>query len=358
MYLVVGFVLVEEVVIRSEFLGCLRILEILLYKVLIHWETEIFVDSYDAAQISPAPCRHKALAKSGLFDPEEAVSFGLEVGDDRGVYARAIRIRSPRVEIRLHIDPLESVPDDDVEFLGVPVVFDRVSGGHDDPAFRYLVLAECLELQELQHRRCKSLRSAVDLVKEKYAFLEPCVCHHIVDGGDDLAHRVLGDIVLGIAISLVDYLRKSERRLPGVMGDRIADQPDAKLFSDLAHYSCFAYSRRPHQKERPLIFYRQHIIAESVLDRIGLDGIDHLLLGLCYVHSSNSPSSGLYNSKSPSSGILCIDIRRAVISDLPASFDWMIYLSMSPCSRPRLAMPFIAGTLLFLMIHSITSSSY
>ena len=109
----------------------------------------------------------------------------------------------PHGIVRFHVNAFQAVPCDNVELVDGVVVLRRVARRHHDPAVRYAVAAEHLVLQELQHDGGQRLRHAVDLVQKQDALPLAGGLHHVVHGGDDLAHGVLGDVVLHAAVDLV-----------------------------------------------------------------------------------------------------------------------------------------------------------
>ena len=95
--------------------------------------------------------------------------------------------------------------------------------------------AEDLVLQELQHGGGQGLADAVDLVQEEDALPLAGGLHGLVDGGDDLAHGVLGDLIL---LSVKDLLLdegQAQGALPGVVGHGVGHQAHVQLLGDLLH---------------------------------------------------------------------------------------------------------------------------
>ena len=124
----------------------------------------------------------------------------------------------PHLKIRLDFDFLETVKHRDVEFTHRIVVFRRVSRGHDNPAFRHTVAAECLILQKLQHTRSQGFGNAVDFIQKENACLSAASFHLIIDAGQDFTHRVFGNTVFLSAVFLFHDIGKTECALSGVVG--------------------------------------------------------------------------------------------------------------------------------------------
>ena len=85
------------------------------------------------------------------------------------MHAVVQRVFLPGVVVRLHVDALQAVPGDDVEFPHRIVELRLVARGDHHPAPGHGPAAKGLELEELQHGRRKRLRDTVDLVQEQYA---------------------------------------------------------------------------------------------------------------------------------------------------------------------------------------------
>ena len=199
--------------------------------------------------------------------------------------AAAVSILLPGVEIRLHIDALEPVPGDDVEFPDGIIILRGVACRHHDPALRHPMAAEDLVLQKLQHSRCQGLGHAVDLVEKENALPDIGLLHAVINGGNDLRHGVFGHIILCSAVILPDDKRQTQGALAGVMGHGIADDADAQFLGDLLHDGGLADARRAHEEHRPLPLQRDFVFSVDVFGQIGGDGILDLVLRFFDVHT-------------------------------------------------------------------------
>ena len=88
----------------------------------------------------------------------------------------------PYIKVCLHIDLLDTVQSDHIEFPDGFVIFRRVACCDDYPAFRHLLVSEGFSLKELQHHRCQCFRYAVDLINKQDAFFQTCFFHFVVNG--------------------------------------------------------------------------------------------------------------------------------------------------------------------------------
>ena len=68
----------------------------------------------------------------------------------------------------------------------------------------------------------------------------------------------------------------------------IGDQPDPQFGSDLLHNSSLAYSRRSHQKNRPLVFNCDLIFSVLILGEICDDRVLDLFFCILDIHSDIS----------------------------------------------------------------------
>ena len=59
----------------------------------------------------------------------------------------------PYIKVCLHIDLLDTVQSDHIEFPNGFVIFWRIACCDDHPAFRHLLVSEGFSLKELQHHR-------------------------------------------------------------------------------------------------------------------------------------------------------------------------------------------------------------
>ena len=161
-------------------------LDVLPHQPGIHLQALLFEDLDGVAQVDPAARRDELPAFRRFLYEVEAVLVQVQKRGDGIVHARVNCIRAPNGVIRLHVHALDAVERDDVEFVYGAVVFGRVARRDNDPAIGHAVLAEGLELQELQHGRRQRFGHAVDFVQKEYAFGNAGVFHEFVDGGDDL----------------------------------------------------------------------------------------------------------------------------------------------------------------------------
>ena len=291
-HLVVGAVLVEQVVVDCEILGDFPVLQILAHQILVNFQLVLLIQPHHVRQIRPAPGGDEPLAVHGGLHLVEVRLFDLQVGHHGGVGGPAVGVFLPGVEVGLHVHPLEPIPGDDVELPDGVVIFRRVARRHHDPALRDLVAAENLVLQKLEHGGGQGLGHAVDLVQEQNALLHPGVLHQVVDGGNDLAHGVLGHVVLLAAVGLADDEGQAQGALAGVVGHGVAHQPHPQLRRDLLHDGGLADARRAHQEHGPLLFNGDDVATELVLGKIRRHGVLDLRFSLFDVHNKTSLFTG------------------------------------------------------------------
>ena len=199
---------------------------------------------------------------------------------------RALRhgVGLPRPEVGLHADLLHTVERDHVELVHRLVVLRRVAGAGDDPPLGHRMAPERLELQKLQHGGVERLGHAVDLVEEQDAAPHPALLHVGVHRRDDLAHGVLGGLVLQALEFLVHDERQPERALARVVRHGVGHQADAQLLRDLRHDGRLADAGRTHQEHGALSRGVQKGPPLVVHREVRLDRIFHLLLCFRNVH--------------------------------------------------------------------------
>ena len=222
-------------------------------------------------------------------------------------------VRLPHAVVLLHVDALHPVQRHHIEVPDGLVVLRRVARRHDQPPLRQGLVAEGLALEELEHHGGQGLADAVDLVQEEDSLLQPGPLHQPVDGGQDLAHGVLGDGDLLPAVGALFDEGQADGTLPGVVGDGVGHQAHAGLGGDLLHDLGLAHARRAHQQHRPLAHRGDQVVAQLVPGQIRLQGVGDLLLCLFDVHI-RTPYSWGSSSKSMRSMPSCSAASRAARS--------------------------------------------
>ena len=151
------------------------------------------------------------------------------------------------------------------------------------------MISKRLSLKKLEHRRCKRLRYAVDLIDEQKSLGESGLLNLIIDRSDNLTHRVLRHCILFSAVILVLDKRKSNRTLSRVVRDRVCDKTNLALLRDLLHDLRFSDSRRSDQKHRSLANRRNRICPVLILRQVCLDCILDFLFCTFDIHDSSPP---------------------------------------------------------------------
>ena len=194
----------------------------------------------------------------------------------------------PDGEFGLNVDAAHPVQRNQVELPHALVVFRRVAGGHDNPAFRHGLVAKGLALQELQHGGRQRFADAVDLVDEQNAVFLAGAFHGGIDTGNDLAHGVLGHTAGFAAVVPLPDKRQAHGTLPGMVGDGVGHQSNVALLGNLLHDLGFAHTRRSHQQDGTLAHRRNQRRAGIVTGQIGLYGMFDFLFGTLDVHGLSS----------------------------------------------------------------------
>ncbi len=200
------------------------------------------------------------------------------------MHARLTRVFLPCLKVGLHLELAQAVERDDVELVHRSVVRRRVTCAHHHPAIGNAVASERFELQELKHRRIKRLGNAVDLVKEQNAARTTRLGHVVVNRGDDLRHRVLGNVNVAAAVLLAHHNGKAQRALTRVMGHRVRNQADAQLIGDLRHDGSLADTRRAQQENGALVCNGDAVHPGFVFRQVCLNRLLDLLFRICDVH--------------------------------------------------------------------------
>ena len=158
----------------------------------------------------------------------------------------------PHIVVRLHINALQPIPCNNIEFPDRVVIFRRITCSDHNPAVGYTVPSEYLVLQKLQHGRGQGFRHTVDLVQEQNTLSETGALHHVIDRSNNLGHGVLGHTIFHTAVDLLLDKWQTKRALPGVVGHGITDETHTQFFCHLFHDGSLANAGRAHQKNGPL----------------------------------------------------------------------------------------------------------
>ena len=105
-----------------------------------------------------------------------------------------------------------------------------------------------------------------------------------MDGGQNLAHGVLGDGVGLAAEGLLLDKGQAHGALAGVMGDGVSHQTHSGLPGDLLHDLGLADTGRAHQQHGALADGGDHVGSQLVLHEICLQCIENFLFCLFDVH--------------------------------------------------------------------------
>ena len=190
----------------------------------------------------------------------------------------------PDTVISLHINSADTIQGYHIKLSDRFVVLRRVSGCHNDPAFRDLLITKHFPLQKLQHGRRQCLRHTVDLIDKKDSLVKPGLLHPAVYTGNDLTHRVFGDGICLSSIRGFPDKRQSNRTLSGMMSNIIGNQSDLTLSGNLLHDLRFTDSGRSDQKDRSLAKRRNTIIPQIILIQICLYGMFNFIFCFFNVH--------------------------------------------------------------------------
>ena len=201
----------------------------------------------------------------------------------------------PDAEVLLDVDLFHAVERHNVKFAHGFIVLGRISGRHDHPSCRELLIAERFALQKLEHHRRQRLRDAVDLVEEQDALGNARALDLAVDRCDDLAHRVARHRALLAAEPHLFDKRQSERGLARVVSQRIGNQSHAGLLRDLLHDLGLADARRADEQHRPLPDGRNAPRAELVLRQISAQRVLDLLFCSFDIHEKHLGLVSVYS---------------------------------------------------------------
>ena len=153
----------------------------------------------------------------------------------------------PYIEIRFNIDSFYAVQSDNIKFSGRFIVFNRISGGSNDPAGWNRMCTKCFILQKLQHSGNQRFGYTVDLIDKKDSFFTAGFFHLFINRSNDLAHSVLCYGIFSSLKILFYNDRETDSTLACMMRNCISDQADSTFSGGLFHDRCFADAGRTNQ---------------------------------------------------------------------------------------------------------------
>ena len=162
-------------------------------------------------------------------------------------------VGEPDGKLRKHLDLPHTVKRCHIKFPHRFIIFRRISGGHDQPVIRDVLIAEFFVLQKLQHYRSEGLGDAVNFIEKEDTPLLSGLLHAVIDRGDDLAHRVFRCMYHFPFDSTCADLRKAHGTLTRMVCHRVGNKPHTALFCDLLHNCRFSDARRADQENGTLL---------------------------------------------------------------------------------------------------------
>ena len=205
---------------------------------------QLLINIQQFRQVFPSTSCNKLCPVYIRNDFIEILRAQFQITEQRREKSTLTGIFFPDCQIGFNIHPPDTVEGDDIKIAYRFVIFRRVSGGNNQPAFRKRLVAEGLALQKLQHRRSKRLRNAVDLIDEQNSLFFTRF-DSFPDTGEDFTHGISGNASGFSTIDRFFNKRKSDRRLTGVVGDGIGHQTDTAFFGSLCDNLGFTDTRRP-----------------------------------------------------------------------------------------------------------------
>ena len=264
-HLIVRSVLIIKSQIAGEILRDHPVLDVLADHLTVYGFSKDLINLDQTGKILPTSGCGKDLSVYGILHPVEIFSAKLQIGDHRRMNSLLVGVFLPYIKVCLHINLLDTIQSDHIEFPDGFVIFRRVACCDDYPAFRHLLVSEGFSLKELQHHRCQCLGYTVDLINKQDSLSQACFFHLIVNGRNDLTHGIFCDRKFFLTVILFYNKRKSHSTLPGVVGNGIGNKSNPAFPCYLFHNLCLSDSRRAHKKDRSLSDCRDPVLTEFVL---------------------------------------------------------------------------------------------
>ena len=152
-HLIVRSVLIIKSQIAGKIFRDHLMLDVLADHLPVYGFSKDLINLDQTGKILPASGCCKNLSIYSILHPVEIFSTKLQIGDHRRMNSLLIGVFLPHIKVCLHIDLLDTVQSDHIEFPDGFVIFWRVACCDDHPAFRHLLVSEGFSLKELQHHR-------------------------------------------------------------------------------------------------------------------------------------------------------------------------------------------------------------
>ena len=131
---------------------------------------QFLIHFHQTTEILPAARCHKLHAIDIIFDHIKIRRPQIKIRQQCRVNMSFDCIFFPHRKISFNPHPAHAVQCHHVKFAHRFIVLRRISCRYNDPSFRHCLIAKCLALQKLEHRRRERLRHAIDLVDKKNPF--------------------------------------------------------------------------------------------------------------------------------------------------------------------------------------------
>ena len=271
-------------VVRAEFLRRLFFLQILSNQCFVDRKIQDFITFQHCRQILPAACRYKTLFIRFLRNRIKMVTVCHKVRCHNTVDLIFLCIGEPHRKLGNHLDLPHTVKRCHIKFPHRFIVFRRISGGHDQPVIRDVLIAEFFLLQKLQHYRSEGLGDAVNFIEKEDTPLLSGLLHAVIDRGDDLAHRVFRCMYHFPFDSTCADLRKAHGTLTRMVCHRVGNKPHTALFCDLLHNCRFSDARRADQENGTLLPEGNQRKTNFISCKVCAQGFFNCLFCFLYVH--------------------------------------------------------------------------
>ena len=253
-----------------------------------------FITFQHCRQILPAACCHKTLFIRLLRNRIKMVTVCRKIRCHSTVDLIFLCIGKPHGKLGNHLDLPHTVKRCHIKFPHRFIIFRRISGGHDQPVIRDVLIAEFFVLQKLQHYRSEGLGDAVNFIEKKDTPLLSVLRHAVIDRGDDLAHRVFRCMYRFPFDFTCADLRKAHGTLTRMVCHRVGDKPHTALFCDLLHNCRFSDARRADQENGALLPERNQWKTNFISCKVCAQGCFNCLFCFLYVHMFSLILCALY----------------------------------------------------------------
>ena len=260
-------------------------LNILYHHIPVHFLIQFLINLNQPGKIFPASWSCKIFTIHSTFHFVKIRGSCIQVRNHSRMNSSCIRILSPCIKIRFHLNFLHTVHSYHIKFSDRLVIFRWISCCHNQPAFRNFMASKGFTLKKLQHGRCQCLRNTVNLINKQNSLLQTRLLYLFINRRHNFTHGVFRNSHLSAVKFFPGNKGQTNGTLSGVVCDRIRNQSNLTLSGNLLHDLRLADSGCTDKKNRTLRHNRNLIFSIFIFQQISLYCITYFFLCPFDIHN-------------------------------------------------------------------------